>query len=204
MKKIFLVLALIISFFLWKNEIVAYFSPPPSSPYYISGITPIMQIDSSLCWGACIEMLVKKNNPTSSFSQCDLYPPSCKPCNVCCMTKKCSSINSLNKVGVKQKLHLLGYNCAYSSSTTLLNFSTICGELRRTNQPIFARVVRRFRGSVPSGHWILITGCYKNSLGEHIEFIDPWTASCSGCKATILFKNTLFIIKDIIVINIIP
>lgn len=149
MKKIFLVITLIASFFLWKNEIVSYFLPSPSSPYYISGLTPVMQIDSSLCWGACIEMLVKKNNPTSSFSQCDLYPPSCKPCNVCCMTKKCSAIHSLNKVGVKRKLDSLGYTtCYYSSPSTTLNFTTICGKLRGTNQPIFARVVRRFRGSI--------------------------------------------------------
>lgn len=191
MKNILIIVLFLTNFIANKSCSKYITSTPPCAE--VTGIIPVMQIDSSLCWGACLEMFIKKNDSTSTFTQCDL---SCKPCNTCCMTVKCDSIAPIEPIGLKNKLQKLGYDSGVDMSPQFDSITAIICK----NQPVFTKVDRIFKNNKKNGHWILIIGYFIDSKNvNHIKYIDPWTASCKGCIATTTFDNTLFDIRAILV-----
>lgn len=150
-------------------------------------VTPIMQVHGNLCWAACIEMVVKFIDTTSTFNQCAVL--GCRNCNGCNRIESCEiAVNDASPNLIVKKLDSLGYsaNLKPSRISGRLTFVDLKKEICN-NRPIILRLYRPLAESRARGHYIVITG-FSTRGGEFVQFIDPW-ASCNGCVMRTTFTN---------------
>lgn len=130
-------------------------------------IPMIAQEQTEWCWAACIEMVVKYDEPDNKLQQCELANGAFGNTS-CCKSPKSSLCNRpLPIPAVSLEWSRQGYSCINEAGE--VKWNDLVGEVLK-GRPIECALLWNKGG----GHAVLIVGFDEDPTGQWVFVNDPW------------------------------